>query len=81
MKQFVSKIKPEYYIEVEGADELEHISDENVTTVTQASALAQRVADMTGQRVKLRAMNTLAVLVPGMVCIDPLTGMPWEKAK
>lgn len=74
-KQLVTKIKPEYYLEVEGADELEHISDEGVTTVTQAVVLAERLASMTGKRVKLRSMVSLGVVEPAMVMIDPATAV------
>lgn len=74
-RKLESKIKPEYYLEVEGADELEHISDEDVTTVTQALIIAERLAGMTGKRVKLRSMVSLGVVEPVMIAIDPATGV------
>ncbi len=74
-RQLITKIKPEYYLEVEGAEDLEHIADEGVTTITQAMAAAVLLADFTGKRVKLRSMVSLGVVEPTMVMIDPATAV------
>lgn len=80
-RQLVSRHKPVYYLEVEDAEDLEHIDDENVTTVTQAMEMAAKLANITGKRVKLRGMVPLGVFAPTapielpLVEIDPTSGM------
>lgn len=74
MRQLISKIKPTYYLEIEDAEDIDYIDDDNVRTVTQAIEMARKLANITGKRVKLRSMVSLGVVEPNLVTIDPATG-------
>lgn len=73
-RQLTSTIKPEYYLEVDGEDEMVHIDDKSIDTLTRAASFAVAAANKLGKRVKLRAMNTLGTFEPELIEVDASTG-------
>lgn len=63
-RKLVTNVKPEYWLEIDGDEELVHIDDKSIDTITRACTFAVETAKKLGKQVKVRSMTTLAVFQP-----------------